>query len=435
MGHDNYSIISLFTGGMGLDLGLEQAGFRTRVAIEINEAAIKTVKTNKPDLPIICFPIQTVSTKEILKKAGLSRGEATLVTGGPCCQSFSTAGKRGSVCDPRGILFEDYCRVISEAKPRFFIMENVKGLLSAAIKHRPLNERGHGSPPLAPQEELGSAFKVILSELRSLGYYVIYGLLNAADYGTPQNRQRIVIIGSRDGEKIALPKTTHSRDGKNGKQKWATLKEAIAPIKSREWSEFSDKQLFYLKLLGPGQNWTALPENIQPKALGGAYYSWGGRSGFYRRLSWDKPSPSLTTQPKGKATMLCHPSEDRPLSVEEYARIQGFPYNFVFSGNINDKYTLIGNAVPLRLGLAIGKMLMTTIKDTDKNGLPKDAVKKLSQIICADPLLKNRLRKQPKTQLPPSRFRSNPDPEAAKRWLSRSRRSLKLDHVTRICLP
>src|SRR5690606_24684393 len=117
--------------------------------------------------------IEEVPTKEILRKAGLKRGEATVVTGGPSCQSFSTAGNRGSVSDPRGGMFREFLRVVREARPRFFVMENVRGVLSAAVKHRPLNKRGPGFPPLSEEEELGSALKLILDELRSLGYYVV----------------------------------------------------------------------------------------------------------------------------------------------------------------------------------------------------------------------------------------------------------------------
>lgn len=433
MKRENLNTISLFSGALGLDLGLEQAGFTTRVTVEINESAINTIKANKPNLPIIGSAIQGVSTKELLNKAGLSGSEVTLVAGGPCCQSFSTAGKRGSVCDPRGALFQDYCRVIREVRPRFFVMENVRGLLSAAIKHRPLNERGPGFPSLAPEEELGSAFNIILNELRSLGYYIVYGLLNTANYGTPQSRQRIVIIGSRDGENISLPKPTHSLDGKNGMQKWVTLKKALVGTRSKEWVGISPDQLTYLKLLGPGQNWTSLPKKLQAKAIGGAYYSWGGRSGFCRRLAWNKPSPSLTTQPNGKATMLCHPVKNRPLSVEEYARIQEFPDDYTFVGSISDKYLLIGNAVPLGLGRAIGRMLMDTMTASEENGLPRDVGQRRGQVMCGDPSLEKRLQRRSKTLLPPPRFRANSDPKAAKQWLAKTGKKINYSPLLRSC--
>lgn len=118
-------IISLFSGAMGLDLGLESAGFKTCVAVETNKAAVSTINANTSGLPVFATPIQDVSTKDLLKKAGLVSGEPTLVTGGPCCQSFSTVGKRESISDPRGTLFKDFCRVVREARPRFFVRKSV----------------------------------------------------------------------------------------------------------------------------------------------------------------------------------------------------------------------------------------------------------------------------------------------------------------------
>ena len=400
-------------------MGLEKAGFKTRVAIETNKNAVATIEANRKTLPVIDFSIKDATTDHILKKAKLSVGEATIVAGGPCCQSFSTAGKRGSLGDPRGSLFMDFCRVVRDTRPRFFIMENVKGLLSAAIKHRPLDERGPGFPALSPEEELGSAFKVILRELSTLGYYIVYSLVNTADYGTPQIRHRVLIIGSRDGETISIPKTTHSKDGENGNPKWNTLGGAIRGIKSQEWVKFSEKALDFLGIIAPGECWTSLPKRLQKKALGAAYDSWGGRKGFYRRLSWDSPSPSLTTAPDGKATMLCHPTNDRPLSVEEYAKIQEFPSGYIFKGSIREKYTMIGNAVPLSLGHAVGAMLRATMKSTARQGLPAEAKSRKWLVVCGDPLLEKRLSKRRKTQMHPPHLRSNSDTEAGKEWLSR----------------
>jgi len=412
------SIISLFSGAMGLDLGLEKAGFKTKVVVETNKKAVSTIRENNKSLSVINLPIQEVTTATILNKAKLLIGEAAIVSGGPCCQSFSTVGKRGSLSDPRGGLFMDLCRVVREAQPRFFVMENVKGLLSAAIKHRPLDERDPGFPPLSPEEELGSAFKVILKELANLNYYVTYSLVNAADYGTPQTRYRVIIIGSRDGENISIPEATHSKNGDNGTPKRGTLKDALRGVKSKEWVNFSEKKLKYLKKLKQGENWTALHKRSQRIALGAAFESWGGRKGFYRRLSWAKPSPSLTTSPDGNATMLCHPTKDRPLSVEEYARIQEFPAGYLFNGSTREKYTMIGNAVPLSIGTAIGKVLKATIVDTKENGLPRDAEQRKGQVRCGDPVLEKRLKKRPRTQLPPLSHRSNQDPVAARKWLT-----------------
>src|SRR5439155_14404497 len=109
-----------------------------------------------------------------------------------------------------------------------------KGVLSAAIKHRHLKDRGPSHPPLQPDEELGSAFRLILKELRATGYYVVFDLLNAADYGVPQTRERVIFIGSRDGEPVAMPQPTHARDGAGGLLPWVTLRKALRGLKDPE---------------------------------------------------------------------------------------------------------------------------------------------------------------------------------------------------------
>lgn len=415
------SIISLFSGAMGLDLGLEAAGYRTAVVLEKNSGAVQTIRLNRDDsLPVLAAPIDKVSTYKLLSAAGLAPSEAFVLTGGPCCQTFSTAGTRSSLGDRRGLLFRHFKRIVRGTRPRFFVMENVKGMLSAAIRHRPLDERGPGFPPLAPDEEFGSALKVICRELAKLNYYVIFGLLNCADYGVPQTRYRVVFIGSRDGENIELPRPSHTRQSGNGMPSWVTLEQAIGDLRETdpEFLPFSQDRLMLLKRLKSGENWRDLPKRLQRKALGAAADSWGGRSGFCRRLDWHKPSPTITTAPDGRATTLCHPSELRPLSVRECARLQQFPDDWRFAGTTGMKYVQIGNAVPIGLGKAIGKMLRRTARRTDEIGRPKEAVSRLGKVVCADPGLEVRLKQRPKTQLHPPRLRKNSDSMAARKWLA-----------------
>jgi len=417
------SLISLFSGAMGLDLGLEKAGFEVALALEIYKSAIETIRLNRPTLPIIEKPIAEVPTDEILTKAGLKAREVAVVSGGPCCQSFSTVGRRRSISDPRGGLFRDFCRVVREIRPRFFVMENVKGILSAAIRHRILDERGPGFPPLAPDEEFGSALKEILKELAALRYYVVFGLLNTADFGVGQKRHRVLFIGSRDGEDIGLPKPTHidpsSRNGNgDGLRDWLTLREVLRNVEAHEWINFKEERLQLLRLVKPGQNWRDLPSELRDKALGGASDSWGGRSGFCRRLAWERPSPALTTAPDGRATTLCHPDHDRPLSIEECAALQQFPREWKFAGSVAHKYTQIGNAVPVGLGYAIGKMLLGVMRRTSQTN--HVYLSRRGKVICGDPKLRERLARQKKTQLHPPKFRKNPDPTAAREWLSAS---------------
>ena len=322
LGEKKRPVISLFSGAMGLDLGLEAAGLDIAVALECKSFPLATIGRNRPSLPLIDKPIEDVSSEEILEAAQLTPREPFAVVGGPSCQVFSTAGQRKSLGDPRSTMFQHFVRVVSDTQPDFFVMENVRGLLSAAVRHRPLNQRGPGYPQLADEELLGSAFRVVAETLQDLGYYCVFDVLNAADYGVPQTRQRLVIIGSRDGRKVRMPEPTHDSEGARGLARWGTLGEVLEDLNEDDpdYYQFCPAQQRYLKLIPEGGNWRHLPEELKSDALGRAFVSWGGRSGFLRRLSRDRPCPALTTRPDSKATTLCHPTELRPLTVGEYAR-------------------------------------------------------------------------------------------------------------------
>lgn len=404
-------VISLFSGAMGLDLGLERAGFRVAVALECNPYAVATIRGNRPDLPLIDRPIEQVTTKEILEAAGLKPGDPVVVAGGPSCQVFSTAGARGSLGDPRGELFEHFARVVRESQPRFFVMENVRGLLSAAARHRPLNKRGPGHPPLAPDEELGSAFQVVTEHLRQLGYYTVFDILNSADFGTPQTRQRLLLLGSRDGEALRMPTPTHARNGEGGRAKWRTLRDAVGDLAETEpeFYTFCPAKEKFLKQVPEGGNWRDLPEDVRKEALGRAFDSWGGRSGFFRRLAWERPSPALTTRPDSKATSLCHPTELRPLSVREYARVQEFPDHWSFAGPVRKKYEQVGNAVPLSLGEAAGRALRSVMAMPSVSG-------RLGHVECFNLDLLTKLMKRPRTIVNPPRMRNDTETETIGDW-------------------
>lgn len=422
---DNVSdlpVISLFSGAMGLDLGLEAAGLNIVVAVECNRYAAATIRRNRPDIPLIERPIEDVTTAEILDKAGLTEGQAFAVAGGPSCQVFSTAGSRRSLADPRSVMFTHFVRVIEEAKPAFFVMENVRGLISAAVRHRPLKERGPGYPPLEEDEELGSAFAVVAKALRGTGYYSIFDVLNSADYGVPQTRQRLIILGSRDGRRLEMPAPTHSAEASEMLPRWRTLGEAIADLPGAtagDYYRFCPAKEKYLRLIPEGQNWRALPEHMKAEALGSAFSSWGGRSGFFRRLSTGEPSPALTTRPDSKATTLCHPTELRPLSVAEYARIQQFPDNWVFEGPVRKKYEQVGNAVPIGLGQAAGSALVAaSARDCDEARLGRFESFNLELLA--------RLARRPRTIVNPPRMRNDAEGHTITTWHGKAAR-MRLD--------
>lgn len=339
--------ISLFSGAMGLDIGLMQAGIKIEIGQDFDEYCIRTMIANGHKG--ILGDIRTISPETLLEAANMKVGEPFLICGGPPCQPFSTAGKRLGINDPRGSLFLDFVRMIDAIRPRFFVMENVKGLMSSFLK----DENGENTET--------KVLEIILNEFEKLHYKTVYGVLDAVNYGVPQFRERFVLIGSRDDEDIFLPSPTHFHVHQNRDYRWRTLGDTIRDLQDAdgECDAFSESRLKYLKMVPEGGNWRDLPSDVIQEAMGGAYKSGGGKVGFYRRLSYAQPSPTVVTSPIQKATMMCHPTKDRPLSVAEYARIQQFPDEWKFIGNTSSKYKQIGNAVPVGLAKAIGEMLVS----------------------------------------------------------------------------
>lgn len=357
---NNRDVISLFSGAMGLDIGLGKAGLNVVIGQDFEPSCVETMKANGHN--VLGGDIREIKPETLLELTGLHVGEPFMICGGPPCQPFSTAGKRLGINDPRGSLFMDFIRMIDYIRPRFFVMENVKGIVSSPLKHVSTKERVKDDP----EQKLGTVLDVILSEFNKLGYKTVYGILDAVNYGVPQFRERFVLIGSRDNEDIFLPIPTHFQMHQNPDYRWRTVGETIKDLENDpgEYTPLSGDRKKYLHMVPEGGNWRDLPEEVIPIAMGGAYESGGGKVGFYRRLSYKQPSPTITTSPAQKATMLCHPKQDRPLSIKEYARIQQFPDDWKFTGTISAQYRQIGNAVPVGLAEAIGRAIISTANRT-----------------------------------------------------------------------
>lgn len=359
--------LSFFTGAGGLDMGFIEAGFDIKLSLEIEEKYCSTLSKNHPDWNVKQGDIQDYDKISIYENAGLNANdEVDVIIGGSPCQSFSTAGNRQAFGDSRGKAMIKYAELIRDIQPKMFLLENVRGLLSASLKHRKMNERGEGFKPLSEEEQRGSALEFLLSKFSD--YNIEIELLNSAMYGVPQKRQRVFIIGIRKdlNKSFKFPEPTHNETGSNGKEKWISVSdifEKLDGIEKHNHLEYSAKRLKYMKMIPKGGgNWRDLPENVVEEAMGGAYKSGGGKVGFFRRLKINEPAPTLLTSPIQKSTNLGHPFEDRPLSIEEYMVIQGFPLKYKFKGSLYDQYTQIGNAVPVKLGHVLGSAIYESLK-------------------------------------------------------------------------
>jgi DNA (cytosine-5)-methyltransferase 1 len=228
------------------------------------------------------------------------------------------------------------------------------------LRHRPIAERpDKGGPPLEPDEQPGSAIEAWAGDLAKIGngeYRVDCFEVNAVNYGAAQLRERVLFIGNRAGRVINFPQPTHGDASDDGAlwdlQPFQTLRDALdgfheeAPV----LMDFSPRKKRYLEMVPPGGNWRTLPPDVARESMGKAYLAKGGRSGWWRRLSWDLPCPTIVTLPNHASTAMCHPNEVRVLSVGECARIQGFPDGWQFCGTPQEQMTQVGNAVPARLG-------------------------------------------------------------------------------------
>ena len=320
-----FTSIELFAGAGGLALGMENAGIKHKLLVEIDKHAASTLKHNRPKWNVSCADAREVSY------AGMT---ADIVTGGFPCQAFSFAGNQMGFEDARGTLFFELARCIKEVRPKIAVGENVRGLLA---------------------HDDGKTLRAMLSILDDLGYRVAYRVLRAQYFDVPQKRERLVIIAVRKDLDLPIlfPK---ERDYT------ISMREAIADAPLSPGQEYPKKKRDVMELVPAGGYWRDLPIEIQKKYMGGSFYLGGGKTGMARRLSWDEPSLTLTCSPAQKQTERCHPAETRPLNVREYARIQTFPDDWLFHGSTNSQYKQIGNAVPVNLGYHIGRCLVAMLE-------------------------------------------------------------------------
>jgi DNA (cytosine-5)-methyltransferase 1 len=350
-------VISLFSGAGGLDIGLHQAGFEVSACVELEKDCWETIKLNSN------WPVYTddggdlfnIKTKKLLHFAGLEEGEAALVVGGAPCQPFSNMGKKLGTSTDDGRLFLEFVRVVKEAKPRALIFENVQGM----------NHHKHS-------EVLSHLFEVF----GRLGYKLAVSVLNTADYGVPQQRKRLIVLGVRGNKEVYFPLPTHSADPERFTEEYAdigiTLPREIRKhaVVAQAFSKISKKRLREpdCKIMGigpvvkermryikPGENFKVLPDRLRPDCWRSGKHQGADTFG---RLRPDRPSVTIRTcaynPSKGR---YIHPYEDRGLNTVEMAAIQSFPESWRFYGSLISVGRQIGNAVPPMFGEKLGEVV------------------------------------------------------------------------------
>jgi DNA (cytosine-5)-methyltransferase 1 len=349
--------LSLFAGAGGLDLGLLASGWPVLAQIEMNADCVSTLKhqaaRGKHTTECIAAKIEDVDPARLRRSLRLLPGQLGLLAGGPPCQPFTTTGLRQGINDRRASsAFPTYLCYVAEFLPKALLIENVDGMLSAALRHRPLNQRGGGSPPMEWDEKKGSFLHWLLTELAKFGYSVTWGVTEAAGHGVPQFRQRAVLIGVHDDDPCFLPAAAYGP----GLRPYRTLRDALAGIKEiGPVQPLSERKRAIFRMIPPGGNWRNLPEEVRRQTMGAAYHATGGKSGWWRRLAWDEPAPTILGMPDHSSTALVHPDEDRCLSLNECAAVQTFPKNVRFAGKPRSGYQQVGNAVPPLLARTLGR--------------------------------------------------------------------------------
>ena len=368
---EKLKVIDLFCGVGGLSYGFaHDDNFKIVAANEILPNMAKAYSLNHPTVKIYAEDIKDFGAERIEKDLNIKATEIDIIVGGPPCQAYSTVGKR-LIDDPRGKLFQEYYRVLKEFNPKLFLFENVRGLLSM---------------------QGGELFKTIISLFESLGYKVQHKLLNAADFGAPQIRERVVIIGSKLKNDFQYPLQTHCSMEEvpnlfgNELKPHLTLEAAISDlpfIKSGEESfEYaSGPQNEFQKMMrvtapeklmdhnAPNNNaklvkiMELLPDGGTPEDLPKELRPTSGFKNTYCRLWWNRPSTTITRNLSTPSSSRCiHPKAPRPLTTREGARIQCFPDSYQFYGSRSDRNLQIGNAVPTFLSNALAGAILFNFK-------------------------------------------------------------------------
>ena len=363
--------IALFSGAGGLSLGFERAGFDVRVATDLDKAVELTYRENNRGTAFIQGNIKDLHGEDLLDAAGLQRGDVDIVFGGPPCQGFSLANQQSRFLDnPNNHLFREFIRIVGELPPRWFLMENVVGLL----------RMHHG----LIVQEIVEAFRSLDLDYDEVNVEV----LRAVDHGVPQVRERVFFIGNREGTPFWYPNATHIR-------RYVTVREAIYDLPPLGDSFGEDESIYddsrpispYAKTLRnphgilwnhratknnedvreryryikPGENWSSIPVELMKKwrSIPPEEIAKVSHSSLYKRLDPEEPSITVANFRK---SMFIHPWEDRGLTVREAARLQSFPDYYRFLGSLGAQQQQVANAVPPLLGQAVASQILAAME-------------------------------------------------------------------------
>jgi len=351
---DNLKLMDLFAGVGGLSLGFQQVGFEIVFANEYDKSIAEAYKFNHPNTEVLVEDITKIDFDKVFFKY---RGKIDIIVGGPPCQGFSQKGQRKTINDERNFLFKYYVKTVEYIKPKYFVMENVPNLLTA---------------------EKGFFKKEIEDLFAKLGYSLKLGVLDASDYGVPQNRKRAVIIGKYNGKAPELPQPQNNKvsiweaisdlaflssgdgeevqdyriDSESDYQK--EIRGNSKKLHNHVATKHSKLALERLSMIPPEGGKDSLPVEHLTKSI---------YSGTWCRMKKDEQSVTITTRfdtpSSGKFT---HPYLNRAITVREAARIQSFPDDYIFVGNKSSQMKQVGNAVPPKLAKAIAKVILNDIK-------------------------------------------------------------------------
>lgn len=366
------SAVSLFSGAGGLDVGIERAGWNVVSANDFDSDCIETLELNQrrrvpvegsmdqihlAGTEIVAGPVERLSAADFRPTGAGSRWTPDLLIGGPPCQPFSSAGAQRSIDDPRGRLFEHFVRLATELSPRFILFENVRGLVTA--------RGGEGQP--------GEVLALVRESFHESGYATNFALLNAADFGSPQRRVRLFMLGSRESSLPVFPTPTHSRDGIAsldgvGRKAWVTLGDFLADREGPADGEFvypTTELMAKLRDVPEGSGLKS-PGRAEPTRPGG---HWGYRQGTFIA---DQALPARTVTAAATQDWIRLPDGRlRRLTLRECASLQGFPEEWEFVGALGSQFRQVGNAVPSIFGEVLGGALMSALLDNSSGGRTK----------------------------------------------------------------